>query len=79
MRDRFMFCERKVTTIRCIERKLILYSTRFVVGVEGAFFYRRHFVIGASLSALECARVMGANDHIGVAVVGCGMLGLLGE
>jgi predicted dehydrogenase len=40
---------------------------------------RRHFVLGASLSALQCTRVLGANDRIGVAVVGCGMRGLLGE
>src|SRR5271170_5362959 len=40
---------------------------------------RRHFVMGASLTALQCTRVMGANDRIGVAVVGCGMRGLLGE
>lgn len=36
-------------------------------------------MFGASLSALECTRVLGANDRIGVAVVGCGMRGLLGE
>lgn len=36
-------------------------------------------MIGASLSALQCTRVLGANDRIGVAVVGCGMRGLLGE
>jgi hypothetical protein len=40
---------------------------------------RRHFMLGASPSALEATRVMGANDRIGVAVAGCGMRGLLGE
>lgn len=35
--------------------------------------------MGASLTALQCTRVMGANDRIGVAVIGCGMRGLLGE
>jgi predicted dehydrogenase len=36
-------------------------------------------MMGASLTALECTRVMGANDRIGVTVAGCGMRGLLGE
>jgi predicted dehydrogenase len=36
-------------------------------------------MVGASLTALEATRAMGANDRIGVAVVGCGMRGLLGE
>jgi hypothetical protein len=40
---------------------------------------RRHFVMGASLTALQSARAMGANDRIGVAVIGCGSRGLLGE
>jgi predicted dehydrogenase len=40
---------------------------------------RRHFMLGASLTALEATREMGANDRIGVAIVGCGMRGLLGE
>ena len=40
---------------------------------------RRHFMLGASLTALQATRVMGANDRIGVAIVGCGMRGLLGE
>jgi predicted dehydrogenase len=40
---------------------------------------RRHFMMGASVGALQCTRVMGANDRIGVAVIGCGMRGLLGE
>ena len=40
---------------------------------------RRHFILGASLTALESARAMGANDRIGVAVVGCGTRGLLAE
>lgn len=40
---------------------------------------RRSFVLGGSLTALQATRVMGANDRIGVAVVGCGMRGLLGE
>lgn len=40
---------------------------------------RRHFMVGASLTALQSARVMGANDRIGVAVIGCGTRGLLGE
>lgn len=36
-------------------------------------------MLGASLTALQATRVMGANDRIGVAVVGCGMRGLLGD
>ena len=36
-------------------------------------------MLGASLTALQSARVMGANDRIGVAVIGCGTRGLLGE
>jgi predicted dehydrogenase len=36
-------------------------------------------MVGASLTALQCTRVMGANDRIGVAIIGCGMRGLLGE
>jgi len=40
---------------------------------------RRHFMLGVSLTALQSARVMGANDRIGVAVIGCGSRGLLGE
>jgi hypothetical protein len=40
---------------------------------------RRHFMVGASVGALQCTRVMGANDRIGVAVIGCGMRGLLSE
>jgi len=36
-------------------------------------------MVGASLTALGATRVMGANDRIGVAVIGCGMRGLLGE
>jgi threonine dehydrogenase-like Zn-dependent dehydrogenase len=40
---------------------------------------RRHFMMGASVAALQCTRVTGANDRIGVAVIGCGMRGLLGE
>lgn len=35
--------------------------------------------MGASLTALQATRVMGANDRIGVAVMGCGMRGLLKE
>src|ERR1035438_2551934 len=40
---------------------------------------RRHFMMGASLTALQSTLVMGANDRIGVAVIGCGSRGLLGE
>lgn len=40
---------------------------------------RRHFVMGASLTALQAARAMGANDRIRVAVIGCGNRGLLHE
>lgn len=40
---------------------------------------RRSFVMGASLTALQSARVMGANDRIGVCVVGCGGRGLINE
>ncbi len=40
---------------------------------------RRSFVLGTSLTALQSARVMGANDRIGVTVIGCGTRGLLGE
>ena len=36
-------------------------------------------MMGASVAALQCTRVMGANDRIGVALIGCGMRGLLGE
>ena len=36
-------------------------------------------MMGASLTALQATRVMGANDRIGVCVVGCGTRGLLGE
>jgi predicted dehydrogenase len=36
-------------------------------------------MMGASLTALGCTRVLGANDRIGAAVIGCGMRGLLGE
>ena len=36
-------------------------------------------MVGASLTALQSGRVMGANDRIGVAVIGCGGRGLLGE
>jgi len=34
---------------------------------------------GASVADLQCTGVMGANDRIGVTVIGCGMRGLLGE
>ena len=40
---------------------------------------RRHFMLGASLTALQATRAMGANDRIGVSVIGCGTRGLLGE
>ena len=40
---------------------------------------RRHFLMGASLTALESARAAGANDRIRVCVIGCGSRGLLGE
>lgn len=36
-------------------------------------------MMGASLTALQSARVMGANDRIGVCVIGCGTRGLLNE
>ena len=36
-------------------------------------------MLGASLTAMQSARVMGANDRIGVTVIGCGTRGLLGE
>jgi predicted dehydrogenase len=36
-------------------------------------------MMGASLTALQSTLVMGANDRIGVAVIGCGSRGLLGE
>ncbi len=40
---------------------------------------RRHFLAGASVTALGATRAMGANDRIGVAIAGCGMRGLVGE
>jgi hypothetical protein len=40
---------------------------------------RRHFMVGAALTAVQATRVMGANDRIRVTVVGCGNRGLLKE
>ncbi len=40
---------------------------------------RRSFVAGASLALLRTDRVMGANDRVSVAVIGCGERGLVGE
>ncbi len=40
---------------------------------------RRHFLVGATLTAVQATRVMGANDRIRVAVIGCGNRGLLKE
>ncbi len=40
---------------------------------------RRNFVAGSTLTALSASRVRGANDRIGVAMLGCGRRNLLGE
>ena len=40
---------------------------------------RREFVVAPALAAAAAGRVLGANDRIGVAVIGCGGRGLLGE
>ena len=40
---------------------------------------RRTFVAGSSLSALAASRAAGANDRIGVGMLGCGNRNLLGE
>jgi predicted dehydrogenase len=40
---------------------------------------RRRFVAAAGFSALAAGRVMGANDRIAVANIGCGRRNLLGE
>jgi predicted dehydrogenase len=40
---------------------------------------RRSFVAGASLAMLRPDRVMGANDRVSVAAIGCGERGLVGE
>ncbi len=40
---------------------------------------RRQFMMAASLTAAQASRVWGANERIGVAVIGCGGRGLLGE
>ena len=40
---------------------------------------RRSFVMGAALTAAQSARAAGANDRIGVAVIGCGDRNLLAE
>jgi len=47
--------------------------------VNNSGFNRRQFVAAASLAAAQPQRVMGANDRVGVAVIGCGGRGLLGE
>lgn len=40
---------------------------------------RRQFVAAASLGAIQAGRIMGANDRISIAVIGCGRRGLLKE
>jgi predicted dehydrogenase len=40
---------------------------------------RRQFVMGAALTAAQSRRAAGANDRIGIAVIGCGDRNLLGE
>ncbi|MEK7405575.1 MAG: Gfo/Idh/MocA family oxidoreductase [Acidobacteriota bacterium] len=40
---------------------------------------RRQFVTAASAAALRPERILGANDRIGIAVIGCGRRGLLKE
>ena len=40
---------------------------------------RRSFVAGSALTALSATRVRGANDRIGVGILGCGRRNLLGE
>jgi D-arabinose 1-dehydrogenase-like Zn-dependent alcohol dehydrogenase len=40
---------------------------------------RRQFIAAASLTAAQARRVSGANERIGVAVIGCGGRGLLAE
>jgi predicted dehydrogenase len=42
-------------------------------------FNRRQFLLATSLAAVQSQRVPGANDRIGVAVIGCGTRGLLSE
>jgi len=42
-------------------------------------FNRRQFMAAAALTAAQSKRVLGANERIGVAVIGCGGRGLLQE
>ncbi len=42
-------------------------------------FNRRQFMAAASLTAAQSQRILDANERIGVAVIGCGGRGLLGE
>ncbi len=47
--------------------------------MERSNISRRHFVMAASLGAAQAGRVIGANDRIGVSVIGCGDRGLINE
>jgi len=47
--------------------------------VNKSGFNRRQFMAAASLAAAQSERVLGANERIGVAVIGCGGRGLLRE
>jgi predicted dehydrogenase len=47
--------------------------------MSNSSYNRRQFVAAASLTAAQSGRVSGANDRIGVAVIGCGGRGLLAE
>jgi hypothetical protein len=40
---------------------------------------RRQFMVAASLTAAQSRQAAGANERVGVAVIGCGGRGLLGE
>ena len=40
---------------------------------------RRNFVSGSALTALSAGRVRGANDRIGLGIIGCGRRGLLNQ
>ena len=47
--------------------------------MSNSAFSRRQFMAAASLSAAASRRAVGANERIGVAVIGCGGRGLLSE
>ncbi|HZT30693.1 MAG TPA: Gfo/Idh/MocA family oxidoreductase [Bryobacteraceae bacterium] len=47
--------------------------------MDGNGFNRRQFLGATSLAAWESGRVLGANDRIGIGIIGCGRRGLLKE